>query len=102
MLIFQNSRRQMLSNMMRTFEAASQHRAEHKKKGEPEDGAEERRISNLLRAVKAADEECKKLEYWSDIRKVTRDGDAIDAADPEKGWDHSWQGLDESGPPLPS
>lgn len=63
---------------------------------------EERRINNLLKAVEAADEQCKKLEYWSDIRKLAEDGSAGNATDPESGWDDKWQGLDGSGAGQPS
>ncbi|KAF2738676.1 hypothetical protein EJ04DRAFT_509255 [Polyplosphaeria fusca] len=101
MLIFQNSRRQLLSNLMNTFDSAKEHRDEHKERNEPESETEERRINNLLKAVEAADSECKKLEYWSDIRKLTEDGDAANAVDTEAGWDHRWQGLDASGAPPP-
>ncbi|KAF2275373.1 uncharacterized protein EI97DRAFT_434225 [Westerdykella ornata] len=101
MLLFQNSRRQLLAHLMDRFEAAKEHREEHKRRGEPEDTAEERKINNLLRAVEAADAECKKLEYWSDIRKLAEDGKAGNATDPASGWDHSWEGLDRSGPAHP-
>ena len=96
MLIFQNSRRQLLSNLMSTFDAAKEHRAEHKKEGKPEGAVEERRLNNLLKAVEAADAECKKLEYWSDIRKLTEEGEAGHTTDLEKGWDIKWPGLDGS------
>ncbi|KAF2114357.1 hypothetical protein BDV96DRAFT_613104 [Lophiotrema nucula] len=101
MLIFQNSRRQLLANLMHTFDAAREHREEHKQEGKPEEDSEERRINNLLRAVEAAEGECKKLEYWSDIRRLTEHGDTINATDPEKGWGDEWEGLDVSGPPHP-
>lgn len=101
MLVFQNSRRQLLTSLMRTFDSAKEHREEHKKNGEPENEAEERRIDNLLKAVEAADEECKKLEYWSDIRKLAVEGVAGQATDPSYGWDHKWEGLDNSGPSHP-
>jgi hypothetical protein len=86
---------------MNTIDNAKEHREEHKEKGEPENDAEERRINNLLKALEAADAQCKKLEYWSDIRKLAHSGDAGNATDPASGWDSSWQGLDESGPPHP-
>jgi hypothetical protein len=101
MLIFQNSRRQLLSNLMNTFDAAKEHRQEHKDRGEPENAAEERRINNLLKSVEAADAECKKLEYWSDIRMLAESGDAGHATDPTFGWDGTWEGLDNSGPSHP-
>lgn len=101
MLIFQNSRRQLLANLMERFDAAKAHREEHKKRDKPEDSTEERKINNLLRAVEAADAECKKLEYWSDIRNLAENGAAGNATDPASGWDHGWEGLDKSGPPHP-
>ncbi|KAF2009148.1 hypothetical protein BU24DRAFT_82464 [Aaosphaeria arxii CBS 175.79] len=101
MLIFQNSRRQLLSTLMTTFDEAQRHREEHKRSGKPENDAEQRRIDNLLKAVEAADAECKKLEYWSDIRKLAESGDAGNATDPQSGWDANWQGLDGSGAPHP-
>ncbi|OCK79917.1 hypothetical protein K432DRAFT_382651 [Lepidopterella palustris CBS 459.81] len=100
MLIFQNSRRQLLTNLMRTFEAAREHREEHKMNGKPEDEFEERRIDNLIKAIKAADEECKKLEYWSDIRGMTKGGNNLAASDVHD-WDHTWHGIDSSGPVHP-
>lgn len=101
MLIFQNSRRQLLSTLMDRFDAAKDHREEHKKEDKPESEAEERRINNLLKAIEAADSECKKLEYWSDIKNLAEDGKAGDATDPSRGWDEKWQGLDGSGAPHP-
>lgn len=101
MLIFQNSRRQLLSKLMDTFDAAKQHREEHKEEGKAEGEAESRRIDNLLKCIEAADAECKKLEYWSDIRKLAEDGDAGKAMDEASGWDDKWAGLDKSGPPHP-
>jgi hypothetical protein len=97
MLIFQNSRRQLLSTLMDRFEDARSHRQEHEESGEPEGDAEGRRINNLMKAIEAADAECKKLEYWSDIRKLAQEGNAGNATDLEHGWDEKWQGLDESG-----
>jgi hypothetical protein len=98
LLIFQNSRRQLLSILMHEFEAAEQHRDEHEAEGKAEGEEEKRHIDNLLRAVDAADDQCKQLEYWSDVRDMTRDGEILKASEGTHGWDHSWQGLDASGP----
>ncbi|KAF2634712.1 hypothetical protein P280DRAFT_413180 [Massarina eburnea CBS 473.64] len=100
MLVFQNSRRQLLSTLTATIESARAHRAEHKESGEPEDDAEERRINNLLKAIEAADAECKQLEYWSDIRRLTENGRAGNAVD-SGSWGKGWEGLDGSGPSHP-
>ena len=80
MLIFQNSRRQLLSTMMDCFDDSNPY---------------------LLKSIEAADEECKKLEYWSDIRTLAHEGTAGNAMDPKSGWDEKWQGLDESGAKHP-
>lgn len=101
MLIFQNSRRQLLSTLMDRFDAAKDHRKEHEKEGKVESEAEERRINNLLKAVEAADSECKKLEYWSDIKNLAEEGKAGEATEPSRGWDEKWQGLDGSGAKHP-
>lgn len=101
MLVFQNSRRQLLSTLMTTFDEAETHRQAHNERGAPENDAERRRINNLLRAVEAADAECKKLEYWSDIRRLAEEGEAGNATDPESGWGKQWQGLDSSGAKHP-
>ena len=101
MLIFQNSRRQLLSTLMERFEAARTHRDEHEKEDKPEGEAEQRRIDYLLKAIEAADSECKKLEYWSDIKNLAEEGKAGNATDPSMGWDEKWQGLDVSGAKHP-
>lgn len=95
MLVFQNSRRQLLSSLMNRFEDARQHREDHQAQSKPEGDAEGRRIDDLLRAITAADAQCKRLEYWSDIRKLAHEG----AVDPEHG--KKWAGLDESGAKHP-
>lgn len=96
--IFQNSRRQLLSMLMEKCDAASRHRDSHKKRGEAEGPQEKRRIDNLMRAIKAADDQVKKLEYWSDQRRLVTEGKAGTAPDGDEGWSHDWQGLDNSGP----
>ncbi|GAB7350026.1 hypothetical protein MBLNU459_g0700t1 [Dothideomycetes sp. NU459] len=97
--IFQNSRRQLLTLLMSAFDAASRHREEHTKHGEDESADERRRIDNLLRAISAADEQVKKLEYWSDIRRMVREGNTAAATDDGNGWpSDKWRGLDNSGP----
>ncbi|KAF9741800.1 hypothetical protein PMIN06_006212 [Paraphaeosphaeria minitans] len=101
LLIFQNSRRQLLSTLMETIDDARTHRGTHKERGKPENEVEERRINNLLKAVEAADAECKKLEYWSDIKILAEEGNAGHATDPNSGWDEKWQGLDSSGAEHP-
>jgi len=83
---------------MHKIESAEAHRNEHKNRGEPEDEAEERYIDNLLKAIHAADDQRKRLEYWSDLRAMARKGETFGAADPSHGWGHGWEGDDDSTP----
>lgn len=83
---------------MEKCDAASRHRDSHEKRGEPENPQEKRKIDNLLRAISAADQQVKKLEYWSDQRKIVSEGEAGMAPDSDVGWDHEWEGIDNSGP----
>lgn len=60
-----------------------------------------RREENLHQAVKRADEEVRRLEYWSDVKEMVIEGESKDAVSTKKGWDPSWQGVDNSGPAQP-
>ncbi|KAF2840146.1 hypothetical protein M501DRAFT_1015223 [Patellaria atrata CBS 101060] len=95
---YQESRRHLLSILTAQFDAATRHRKKHEEREEEEDAIERKRIDNLLRAVEAADDEAKKLEYWSDIRGMVRKGEVAGAADEDHGWHHGWQGVDNSAP----
>lgn len=70
MFLFQNSRRQLLALLLKSADDASRHRDEHIERGKPEDEAEKKKIDNLLKAAKAADEQIRGLEFWSDVRHV--------------------------------
>jgi hypothetical protein len=72
LFIFQNSRRQLLSYLLKTVSDARAHRAEHTSSGNPESESEKRRIDDLLKAVRAADKEIRNLEFWSDVKKVEK------------------------------
>ncbi|KAK3501802.1 hypothetical protein B0T13DRAFT_211204 [Neurospora crassa] len=69
----------------------------------PEELQEEqsRREENLHQAVKRADEEVRRLEYWSDVKEMVIEGETKDAVSTKKGWDPRWQGVDNSGPAQP-
>lgn len=84
--------------LMEKCDAASRHRDEHLKHGKDEGPLEKRRIDNLMRAIKAADDQVKKLEYWSDQRMLVHEGHGGTAPDDDEGWTDEWQGLDNSGP----
>lgn len=62
---------------------------------------EKRRYESLLRAVRAADEQVKRLEYWSDVKEMVQEGETKGAVDTEQGWGPGWQGVDSSGPAGP-
>lgn len=97
--IFQNSRRQILAYLSRTFMETSHHRDEHIERGEPEDDVEKRRIDNLLNAVKAADEQVKRLEYWSDVKDVALTGVGKEGSDETPDLHHQWQGATDPNNP---
>lgn len=60
-----------------------------------------RREENLHQAVKRADEEVRRLEFWSDVKEMVIEGETKGGVDTDKGWDPSWQGVDNSGPAQP-
>ena len=97
LFVFQYARRQLLARMLQKINEAREHRVEHQRRQEAESAQEKQKIDNLLRAIKAAEEEVKALEYWSDIRDVVQKGETVSAADEGSGWDHGWQGVDQSG-----
>jgi hypothetical protein len=81
---------------MNKIDAAKAHRDEHKARNEPEDEAEGRYIDNVLKAFEAADDHSKRLEYWSDLRELSRKGEVSGAA--KQAWSHGWQSARHSGP----
>lgn len=96
--IFQASRRLLLTHLSRLETEASDRRKQLNEQGTEDDPTETRRIENLHAATESADEEVRRLEYWSDIKEMAYTGDTKGAVDVEQGWDESWAGLDNSGP----
>lgn len=107
--IFQASRRVLLAHLSCTLGDAVEARKKKKKQmiesGELSDDEEKeeedranKRIANLMVAIKAADAEVKRLEYWSDIKEIAEEGATKGAVDEDKGWGEEWTGLDFSGP----
>ena len=75
-LVFQNSKRQLLSYLKKAGEEAEQHRQEkHKETDQPEGADEKVRADNLIAAVEAAEQQINGLEYWSDRQHVLRTDD---------------------------
>ncbi|KAI9800694.1 MAG: hypothetical protein M1825_004016 [Sarcosagium campestre] len=96
-LVFQASRRQLLSRLI-AEQRASDEAAELGKGGEGSIAALKRRSKSLSNAAKTADEQVKRLEFWSDIKEMVQHGDTKQATDEAHGWGSEWQGLDASGP----
>jgi hypothetical protein len=67
------------------------------------DGTEQlkQKAHNLTAAIKHADEEVRRLEYWSDIKEMVVEGETKGAMEHGEGWDKRWRGLDTSGPAEP-
>lgn len=98
-MIFQQSRRKILSILLDTMEKANDSRREREKKAAEgslneeeqeafDDANEKRFIDGLGRAVEAGELEVRKLEYWSDIKAVQHQGYAGIENTPEYGKDH--------------
>lgn len=93
--VFQASRRALLSKLNGVFEQAQKELKENNTE------RLQRRCDNLKEAIRHADEECRRLEYWSDIKKLVKEGESKTATDKCKGWNDGWQGVDNSGPAHP-
>lgn len=96
LFVFQASRRILLGNLMQihadtteALETDESHELKDKK-------------AALDAAVKHADEEVRRLAYWSDIKQMTEGGESTGAVDAHKGWRKEWQGVDQSGPAQPN
>lgn len=91
MFIFQTSRKTLLARLTQLHDEATSGADKGK-------SATTLKAENLAGAIKHADEEVRRLEYWSDIKGMTEDGEAVRAVDHREGWDaECWQGLDQSG-----
>ena len=70
--VYQSSRRQFLNTLFKALNDAIRRKDEDQDQSENEITALEHRIDNLKKAVHAADEHVKDLEYWSDVRKAAQ------------------------------
>ncbi|KAF9774312.1 hypothetical protein IL306_007674 [Fusarium sp. DS 682] len=91
LFVFQQSRRILLSRLMEIHDETT---AQMKKTNTSE---LRERNQALKDAVRHADEEVRKLAYWSDVKQMTESGEAKEAVRGDKGWDESWEGVDQSG-----
>lgn len=57
----------------------------------------EEKAKNLASAIKHADEEVRRLEYWSDVKGMAEGGESGGAVADDKGWQQGWDGIDRSG-----
>ncbi|KAI5467156.1 hypothetical protein BGZ63DRAFT_498569 [Mariannaea sp. PMI_226] len=89
--VFQASRRILLSRLMQIHDETTE---KLRKNDTPELKARHEAIKD---AVKHADEEVRKLAYWSDVKQMAENGETKHAVNPEKGWTDKWRGLDQSG-----
>ncbi|KAK1511944.1 meiotically up-regulated 65 protein [Colletotrichum tamarilloi] len=99
--VFQASRRLLLSRLTQIYDEAV---AADEEKHEDADKAKEReeRRKHLAAAIKHADEEVKRLSYWSDVKRLAENGEAKHAVAEDEGWNKGWEGVDQSGPAQPN
>ena len=71
--MYQSSCRQLLSYLQDVFYLTTEQREHRAAQNNPESETEKRRIDILLQAVRVADDHVKDLEYWSDVKAVSRD-----------------------------
>jgi hypothetical protein len=93
LFIFQASRRILLAWLTQQYDETVEAQ-EKDKNSEPL----RKRKEYLSAAIKHADEEVRKLAYWSDIKGMAEGGESHGAVDERKGWGEGWDGVDKSGP----
>lgn len=98
LFIFQASRRLLLSHLLKIFNEAVDEQKRNSTSEKELDPAKQRRLDNLEAALQHADEEVKKLEFWSDVKDMAEKGETKGAVDESQGWDKAWIGLDHSAP----
>lgn len=96
LFIFQSSRRILLARLMNYFDELLAKQEQNDSPGL------QKKKNNLSEAIKHADEEVRKLEYWSDIKGMAERGESHGAVDSAEGWDDRFQGVDNSSPAPPS
>ncbi|KAM0333162.1 hypothetical protein ACHAQA_001822 [Verticillium albo-atrum] len=92
--VFQASRRILLSRLTQVYDEMN--------KLQKDDATFKARQKHLGAAIKHADEEVRRLSYWSDVKGVTENGESRGAVEGEAGWGDAWEGVDQSGPAQPN
>jgi hypothetical protein len=85
MFIFQASRRLLLTHLIKIFNEASEQQKAEIDNEKNEDSTKKRQYDNLKAAVKHAEEEVRKLEFWSDVKDMTEKGETKGAVDESQG-----------------
>lgn len=96
LFVFQASRKVLLTRLTQVFDETQRLIAEPQASGQLRD-----KLENLTAAIKHADEEVKRLEYWSDVKEMVVEGESKGAMEHGQGWDERWRGVDNSGPAEP-
>ncbi|TWU72411.1 hypothetical protein ED733_002156 [Metarhizium rileyi] len=97
--VFQASRRQLLTHLMRTYDDTVR-KLEDIDSKDNKDLIERKKA--LEAAVKHADEEVSKLAFWSDVKKMAESGQLRLSLDEDQDWYEAHPGLDRSGPSPPN
>src|SRR4051794_15041412 len=93
-MIFQTSRRRLLAHLIKvSIQAEEERRNKQKDDHSYENDEEKMYIDGLNKTIDAAEKEVRRLEYWSDVKKVEREGYAgvnntADAEEPTE-WEAS-------------
>ncbi|KAK3679063.1 hypothetical protein LTR78_001516 [Recurvomyces mirabilis] len=115
LFVYQSSRRQLLAELISYHDSAHSTQnslSSHDHKGDDkkveQHGEAIKRAENLHRAVRAADEQVKRLEYWSDIKEMAKQEQLLDSSQfkdaaaeghPESSFQNK-QGAHEGAPSL--
>lgn len=92
--MFQTSRTMLLKDLTRLLDETIRELGERGENPELEG-----RRAHLEGAVRCADEEVRRLAYWSDIKGMVEGGESAMAV--AEGWGGEWEGVDQSGPGPP-
>jgi hypothetical protein len=96
LFVFQASRKLLLAHLTHTLDTTIE------ELGREDSPRLRERREHLAAAIREADEEVRKLAYWSDVKEMVEKGESKGAVDEENGWSpEDWQGVDQSGPAAP-
>lgn len=97
LFVFQASRRVLLTRLVHIHDQTRKLIA-----GGDDSEQLRQKVQHLASAMNHADEEVRRLEYWSDIKEIVVEGETKSAVDYCQGWDERWRGVDASGPAEPA